>query len=197
MSDSENIRVAIRCRPFNGRERDLNCESIVDVLGDKQISVRAIDATTEAKNFTFDFAYGMSSSQEDIYKDLGQPIVNKALDGFNSTLFAYGQTGSGKTFTMMGSPEIPGVIPRINEELFQQISGLQTDQNKFQVSVSYLEIYNEMVKDLLNPSDRALDIRENPKQGIYVDQLAVMVVHTHEDVLRLIEQGNTVRKVGD
>jgi len=149
------------------------------------------------KKFTFDFAFGMDSLQETVYEKLGAPVIVQALEGFNSTIFAYGQTGSGKTHSMMGSPNDRGIIPRLNEQLFGQLeSKLASNANaKFLVTVSYLEIYNEVIKDLLNPSDKQLKIREHPQMGIYVQSLAELVVSSGAQLSTLIEQGNSVRQV--
>lgn len=158
---------------------------------------------TEGKSFTFDNCYDMDSVQEQVYADLGAPIVMRALDGYNGTLFAYGQTGSGKTWSMMGASQDPvnkGVIPRLSEDLFIKIDEKMSKQSegmntKFLLTVTFLEIYNEIVKDLLNPSTKQLKIRESPDLGIYVEDLCELVVHNYADVMRLIDQGNTVRKV--
>ena len=161
----------------------------------------------EEKHFTFDFCYFTDSTQTQVYEDLGIPLVTQALDGFNGTIFAYGQTGSGKTFTMMGSPEMPGIIPQLNSGIYdfvdkklaqiaqEQAKSEEKAETKVMISVSFLEIYNEVVKDLLNPSDKQLKIRENPELGIYVEDLCELIVKTPEDIMRLIEQGNTVRRV--
>jgi hypothetical protein len=115
------------------------------------------------------------------------------------TIFAYGQTGSGKTFSMMGgdshADENRGIVPRLNEEMFQVIHDTATETTKYLVTVSYLEIYNEMIRDLLNPSDKALKVREHPNLGHYVEGLCELIVAKTDDVLKLLEQGNTVRRV--
>lgn len=174
----------------------MQCASVVQVEGSNVVRLRnPQQPNADPRMYTFDFAYDDQSTQDGVYADLGQPIVSKAVDGFNSTMFAYGQTGSGKTFTMMGSKDTPGIIPRLIVDVFRQVQELQSDERQFQVFVSYLEIYKEVVKDLLNPSDRKLAIRESPKLGIYVDQLAILLASTEDDVMRLIEEGNAVRKV--
>ncbi|CAM9564836.1 unnamed protein product, partial [Phaeothamnion confervicola] len=152
----------------------------------------------DKKSFTYDFAFDWNSTQDGVYDKLGRPIVEKAMSGYNATIFAYGQTGSGKTHTMMGflKPGEMGIIPALNAHLFGEIVKLTTPESKFLVTASYLEIYNEVIHDLLNPvKDRNLKIREHPELGIYVEGLCELVVKSQEDVLTLIEQGAAVRKV--
>lgn len=204
------MKVAVRCRPMSKKEQMRGCSNIVIVPpGGKTIQIKGgvkISGTnmlTEGKSFTFDNCYDMDSVQEQVYADLGAPIVMRALDGYNGTLFAYGQTGSGKTWSMMGASQDPvnkGVIPRLSEDLFIKIDEKMSKQSegmntKFLLTVTFLEIYNEIVKDLLNPSTKQLKIRESPDLGIYVEDLCELVVHNYADVMRLIDQGNTVRKV--
>ncbi|KUF86480.1 cAMP-dependent protein kinase catalytic subunit [Phytophthora nicotianae] len=159
--------------------------------------------TSEKKQYTFDFAYYTESTQAQVYGDIAKPLVDQALQGYNGTIFAYGQTGSGKTHTMMGSGDDHGIVPLMNGDLFTRINASDAENAnsddegavKYLVTVSFLEIYNEVIKDLLNPSDKVLKIREHPDMGIYVEQLAELVVRDPADVTRLLEQGNKVRQV--
>jgi hypothetical protein len=181
-----NVKVAVRCRPMSSKETARGCGNIITINHNK-VHIKAVDTQHEDKDFTFDHCYGSDSLQTTVYTDLGRPIVLQALDGFNGTIFAYGQTGSGKSFSMMGDAETKGIIPQLNEDLFEKLalkleqmeeSALQQDINsktKFMVTVSFLEVYNEDIKDLLNPSDKKLNIRENPKMGIYVEDLCELV----------------------
>ncbi|CAM9335866.1 unnamed protein product [Ascophyllum nodosum] len=198
-NESSNVRVAVRCRPLSSKEVAQGCQTIITVENN-QISIASPDeggsGKREPKSFTYDFSYDWNSTQEGVHLDLGAPIVTKALQGYNATIFAYGQTGSGKTHTMMGGSKPDGIIPRLNTQLFEEIQGLTTETTKCLVTVSYLEIYNEVVHDLLNPKkDVSLKIREHPDLGIYVDGLCELVVKSEADVLTLIEQGGAVRKV--
>lgn len=166
------------------------------------------------QKFTFDHSYDMDVEQQRLYLDIGAPMVTSALGGFNGTIFAYGQTGSGKTYTMMGEENDLGIIPLMNKSLFENIEkatiasggtvegmeGGETSEAdvchvKFMVTVSYLEIYNEVIKDLLHPSDKVLKIREHPEIGIYVEDLVELVVTSSEQVSELLLQGNKVRAV--
>lgn len=166
------------------RETERGCTTIVDING-KSITIHGTEARQEEKSFTFDYVYDQNSTQQGVYADLGRPIVTQALDGFNGTIFAYGQTGSGKTHSMMGNEENRGIIPQLNDELWVKIAekfnnldqNSKNDRSKTQylVTVSFLEVYNEEVKDLLNPSDKKLNIRESPTLGIFVEGLAELV----------------------
>jgi len=194
---------------MSSKETARGCQSIILISGTK-ITINGVDAQHESKDFTFDFCYGPDSEQNTVYLDLGQPMLQQALDGFNATVFAYGQTGSGKSFSMMGTdsdPNLKGIIPQLNDDLFVKVKEKLTimqekaekensnAKTKFMVSASFLEVYNEEIKDLLNPSDRKLKIHEHPKQGIYVEDLCELVVRDSKDLLKLIYQGNAVRRV--
>jgi hypothetical protein len=198
----QNVKVAVRVRPLSQKEINRGCKEVVSCSG-KQINV-AGETKDDTKNFTFDFCYDASSTQIQVFDDIAKPVLMKALDGFNGTVFAYGQTGSGKTHSMMGAPGLPGIIPLLNGEIFRRVDERVVKMTNeapdgteinVRISVSFLEIYNEIVKDLLNPSDKALQIREDPGKGIYVQNLCELIVQSEDDVLRLIEQGNQVRRV--
>ncbi|CEG42212.1 kinesin-like protein [Plasmopara halstedii] len=215
MSTDVNVKVALRCRPMSSRETQMGAREIVQVVdgttviisptADKNLSpaVEATDTALGKKQYTFDNAYYTESTQAQVYEDIAKPLVDQALLGYNGTIFAYGQTGSGKTHTMMGSGNDHGIIPLMNNDLFARISAsaaesVHTEEQgglKYLVTVSFLEIYNEVIKDLLNPSDKVLKIREHPDMGIYVEHLAELVVRDPADVTRLLEQGNKVRQV--
>jgi len=148
-------------------------------------------------NFAFDHAYWSHDpgdrhfvAQDRVFTDLGQDVVKNAFDGYNVCVFAYGQTGSGKTYTMMGSEHDRGLIPRICESMFLKMA----EGTTYKVEVSYLEIYNERVKDLLTKnSSHNLKVREHPSQGPYVQDLSRHLVMEYKDIMRLMEQGNDLR----
>lgn len=199
-----NVKVALRCRPMSSKEKARNCTTIVKVPSETTVIMTHVESNEE-KKFTFDHCYFTESTQEHVYRDIGAPMVKQALDGYNSTMFAYGQTGSGKTYSMMGAlDEHRGIIPRLNEDLWNKVAETLLIKNnesnagestKIMITVSFLEIYNEVIKDLLNPSDKSLKIRESPSFGIYVEDLCDLIVRNYSDVMRLLEQGNTVRRV--
>ena len=156
------------------------------------------------KVFAFDKSYwsfnrGDShfAGQDNLFDDLGSPLLDNAFKGYNNCIFAYGQTGSGKSYSMMGYREEAGVIPRICQNMFERITELQKDKNlSYTVEVSYLEIYNERVRDLLNPSTKGnLKVREHPSTGPYVEDLAKLVVRSFPEIQHLMDEGNKARTV--
>lgn len=181
-----NVKVAVRCRPMSSKETIKQCGNIIRMPTKKSVSIQN-PADSSTKDFSFDHCYYIDSRQDDVYKDLGEPMVVKALEGFNGTLFAYGQTGSGKSFSMMGGDDeaTRGIIPRLNGDLWRKINlkleslhlrdETENTETKIMVTVSFLEIYNEILKDLLNPSDKQLKIRESPETGIYVQDLCEVI----------------------
>ncbi|RYH09550.1 hypothetical protein EON65_40065 [archaeon] len=186
MDSNINVKVAVRARPMSRKEIDRGSINVVSVQNNV-LTIKAADGTKEEKTFTFDYVYDGSVSQTQVYTDLGRPVVKQALEGFNGTIFAYGQTGSGKTFSMMGYDENKGIIPQLNDELWvllqERLASIQNNAQQaegkasvqFFVTVSFLEVYNEDIKDLLNPSDKKLKIHESPDLGIYVEGLAELV----------------------
>ncbi|XP_053099889.1 kinesin-like protein KIF13A isoform X7 [Hemicordylus capensis] len=135
--------------------------------------------------------------QEVVFKCLGEGILEKAFQGYNACIFAYGQTGSGKSFSMMGNTEQLGLIPRLCCALFQRITSEENDSHTFKVEVSYMEIYNEKVRDLLDPkgSRQSLKVREHKVLGPYVDGLSQLAVTSFEDIESLMSEGNKSRTV--
>uniref|UniRef100_A0A4W4E4Z2 Kinesin motor domain-containing protein n=1 Tax=Electrophorus electricus TaxID=8005 RepID=A0A4W4E4Z2_ELEEL len=169
---SETVKVVVRCRPVNKKEEAMSHEKIVEVdvkLG--QVSVRNPKAAgTLLKTFTFDAVYDMLSKQHELYDYSCKPLIDSVLLGFNGTIFAYGQTGTGKTYTMHGLPtdsEKQGVIPNSFQHIFTHISRSQNQQ--YLVRVSYLEIYQDEIRDLLCKDNcKKLELKENPELGTAV-----------------------------
>ncbi|XP_035634846.1 kinesin-like protein KIF16B isoform X7 [Oncorhynchus keta] len=207
-----SVRVAVRLRPMNRREKDLTAKNIIEIKGDKTTitNLRIPDGISgdsmreRKKTFTYDFSYDSADSksntfvsQEKVFKDLGSDVLKAAFQGYNACVFAYGQTGSGKSYTMMGNPGDAGLIPRICEGLFSRIAGMtRWDEASFRTEVSYLEIYNERVRDLLRRKSTEtynLRVREHPKDGPYVEDLSKHLVQNYHDVEELMEAGNINR----
>ena len=157
-----------------------------------------------SKTFAFDKSYWSFNKsdkhfadQHNLFDDLGKPLLDNAFQGYNNCIFAYGQTGSGKSYSMMGYGQEYGVIPRICKNMFERIEGMGTDKNlTCTVEVSYLEIYNERVRDLLNPATKGnLRVREHPSTGPYVEDLAKLAVRSFSDIENLMDEGNKARTV--
>lgn len=201
-TDSDNVRVVVRCRPMNEKEVASSCSLAVNVDESRGIiTVKNRNARTgePPKQFTYDRVFGIDSKQVDIYNDAARPIVNCVLEGYNGTIFAYGQTGTGKTFTMEGVrtvPELRGIIPNSFAHIFGHIAKMDGDI-RFLVRVSYLEIYNEDVRDLLGKDQQAkLEVKERPDVGVYVKDLSSYVMNNADDLDKTMTLGNKNRSVG-
>ena len=148
------------------------------------------------KVFTFDSVYDWNSEQGAIFAETAYPVCENVIQGYNGTIFAYGQTGTGKTFTITGVPdddENKGIMPRAFDNIMQQI-GSDT-KKQFLARVSYLEIYNEEIRDLLNKKSPKLDLRDKDT-GVYVKDLSTFVVKTPADMMKVFVEGNVNRHVG-
>ena len=154
------------------------------------------------KEFVFDKSFWSHDEadphyahQDDVYRSFGEEFLDHNFNGYHTCIFAYGQTGSGKSYTMMGGPDNPGLIPRTCEELFDRIRNEPTPNTTYHVQVSYFEVYNEHVRDLLVPRTVPpiyLKIRESPKDGVYVQGLVETEVKSYADVERLMKVGDMV-----
>lgn len=209
------MKVVVRVRPFNKREIERNAACIVQMKGEQTVLVPPPETDEKMKkgnkgifegNKTFKFdksywSFNKSDShfagQDNLFTDLGTPLLDNAFGGYNNCIFAYGQTGSGKSYSMMGYGEEAGVIPRICRDMFERIEKIQADPNlKATVEVSYLEIYNERVRDLLNPATKGnLRVREHPSTGPYVEDLAKLAVRSFAEIDNLMDEGNKARTV--
>ncbi|XP_046380211.1 kinesin-II 95 kDa subunit-like [Haliotis rufescens] len=197
----ECVKVVVRCRPMNEKETASGFSRVVNMdVNRGVIDLRSTKgSTTEPpKTFTFDSVYDWNSKQRDLYDETFHDLVESVLQGFNGTIFAYGQTGTGKTFTMQGvknDPEMRGVIPNSFEHIFQHISRSQNQQ--YLVRASYLEIYQEEVRDLLSKDQsKRLDLKERPDTGVYVKDLSSFVTKSVKEIEHVMNVGNQNRSVG-
>ncbi|XP_023288978.1 kinesin-like protein unc-104 isoform X15 [Orussus abietinus] len=203
-----SVKVAVRVRPFNNREISREAQCIIEMTGNTTsiINPKAPPGSKDAaKSFNYDYSYFSMdpcdtnySSQIMVYKDIGEEMLEHAFEGYNVCIFAYGQTGAGKSYTMMGKQEDgqEGIIPQICKDLFRKISINTNEQLKYSVEVSYMEIYCERVRDLLNPKNKGnLRVREHPLLGPYVEDLSKLAVMSYEDIHDLIDEGNKARTV--
>ncbi|XP_060082494.1 kinesin-like protein KIF3A [Ylistrum balloti] len=201
-ADTDNVQVCVRCRPLNGTEEKQGCVMCVNVDEVRGcVTVKNPTATQgePPKTFTFDTVFAPNCKQVDVYNKTARPIVDCVLEGYNGTIFAYGQTGTGKTFTMEGVrtvPELRGIIPNSFAHIFGHIAKAEGD-TRFLVRVSYLEIYNEEVRDLLGKDQhQKLEVKERPDVGVYVKDLSNFVVNNADDMDRIMTVGNKNRVVG-
>ncbi|EFC42316.1 kinesin-7 [Naegleria gruberi] len=235
-SSSDSIKVCVRVRPLNEKERLKNSQSVWRTTNNTTIYSVSSQVNSNNNNnsngnssnnnnnigsssggnlginsnmmipmvpsssdvsYTFDHVYDQNSTTDCIYNDMCKHIVTSSVRGYNGTIFAYGQTSSGKTFTMKGTREIHGIIPLSIKDVFTTIS--QTQSRRFQIRVSYLEIYNEVIKDLLDPENQNLKIREDfvNGKGVYVSGAKEEEVACMEDMLKLMEKGEHYRHFGN
>ncbi|XP_072540188.1 kinesin-like protein KIF1A isoform X12 [Salminus brasiliensis] len=201
-----SVKVAVRVRPFNSREMSKESKCIIQMSGNTTTILNP-KVPKETKSFNFDYSYWSHTSPEDInyasqqqvYRDIGEEMLLHAFEGYNVCIFAYGQTGAGKSYTMMGKQEKDqqGIIPLLCEDLFTKINDSNNDNSmSYSVEVSYMEIYCERVRDLLNPKNKGnLRVREHPLLGPYVEDLSKLAVTSYNDIQDLMDSGNKARTV--
>merc|ERR1719443_2524027 len=207
---AEAIRVAVRVRPFNQREKDLGSTVCVSMQG----TSTTVQAQPQPKTFTYDFSYWSFSendpnfaNQDAVFADIGTVILENALKGFNGCLFAYGQTGAGKSYSVMGFGDWAskdaslGIIPRACESIFEMRDGIQNKQQgeaeEVRVWVSYVEIYNEQVRDLLYPSNEVVEMKvcDHPEFGVYIPGLHESPCESPDDAQKVMDFGQKKRVI--
>ncbi|XP_029551324.1 kinesin-like protein KIF14 isoform X2 [Salmo trutta] len=201
--ENSAVTVAVRVRPFNTREKTEKASQVIFM--DNQETVVQHPDTKQRHAFTYDFSFCSVdksdpgfASQQTVYEKLAKPLLERAFEGFNTCLFAYGQTGSGKSYTMMGFGEEAGLTPRFCQDLFSRLSPVD-NQVTCHLGMSYFEVYNEKIHDLLvirdeqNHKRLPLRVREHPVDGPYVAELSTNVVSSYEDIQGWLELGNKQR----
>ncbi|XP_010314743.2 kinesin-like protein KIN-12B [Solanum lycopersicum] len=200
-SSDSGVKVIVRMRPPTKDEEE--GEVVVQKISNDSLSIAG-------HTFTFDSIADTQSTQVDIFQHVGAPVVENCLAGFNSSVFAYGQTGSGKTYTIWGPANAlleenltidqQGLAPRVFQRLFERIEEEQIKhadkQLMYQCRCSFLEIYNEQITDLLDPSQKNLQIREDVRTGVYVENLTEECVSSMKDVTKLLMKGVSNRRTG-
>ncbi|KAM9786131.1 kinesin-like protein KIF1B isoform 2-T2 [Neosynchiropus ocellatus] len=202
-----SVKVAVRVRPFNSRETSKESKCIIQMQGNTTTILNPKAPKEPAKTFSFDYSYWSHTTPEDptfasqnlVYNDIGKEMLAHAFEGYNVCIFAYGQTGAGKSYTMMGKQEEgqEGIIPMLCEDLFEKINESSNNEElSYSVEVSYMEIYCERVRDLLNPKNKGnLRVREHPLLGPYVEDLSKLAVTSYTDIADLMDAGNKARTV--
>jgi kinesin family protein 11 len=205
-----NIQVVVRCRPRNDHEKR---EGTVQCTSREVTLLTTTTTSHHNKTYIFDRVFGEESTQKEIYDEIVLPILSEVLTGYNCTIFAYGQTGTGKTYTMEGPPpndeqekesgnsvlsmvsEHAGMIPRALSQIFQM---LDTQGADYSIKVSFIELYNEELRDLLSEDDAnllstRLKIFESPSGGIVIQNLIELKVHNVDDLMKILRRGSTKR----
>jgi hypothetical protein len=211
-----SVKVAVRVRPFNTREKDNNSTCDIEMNGNQTIIK---DELGQPRTFTFDHSFwshdcyieqengylspdssGKYADQNLVFETLGKQILDNAWEGYHCCLFAYGQTGSGKSYSMVGYGANKGIVPISCEEIFKRISDNKEPSLHYEVEVSMLEIYNEKVQDLLVPiSNRppsGLKIRESKALGVFVADLTKYPVSSYEEISNKMDEGYQNRTIG-
>ncbi|KAL8273692.1 hypothetical protein Esti_002404 [Eimeria stiedai] len=213
-----SVKVAVRVRPFNDRENNMNAELCISMEGKTTTITNQDDAKNPTRTFAFDYSYwshdgfqvedsGYCSplstkyaDQQRVYEDVGKDVLNNSFEGYNACLFAYGQTGAGKSYSMVGYGANKGIIVRACEEIFQRIEQNTDPTVRAEVQVSMLEIYNEQVQDLLQPMEKrpkgGLKIRHTPQLGTFVQDLSKCPVDSYAAIQNKLDEGTANRTVG-
>ncbi|KMZ89194.1 kinesin [Plasmodium vivax Brazil I] len=195
-----NMNVVIRCRPMSASEKNEGAKNVIKILDNKMIVL--LDPSDNSDNvlrqnrsrekkYVFDYVFDETSSQEEVYKNSVKCLIDAVIGGYNSTVFAYGATGAGKTHTIIGHKNEPGIMNMILRDLFDRIK--MEVMNEYKVKCSFIEIYNENICDLLNPSDEYLDVREDPIKGVTVSNIFEVCTTSVEEIMELIHTGNKNR----
>lgn len=198
-----NVKVYCRFRPLNQRELSTTDNTLcVTFKNEKTCAVMGTNPVTgnnEPIDWTYDRTFDPNTSQKDVYDECVLPVIDSVLEGFNGTIMAYGQTSSGKTHTMLG-PDIDdevnkGIIPRMVGGIFNRIE-TAPEEIEFTVKVSMIEIYNEKIRDLLDPKKIDLKVHENKEKGVYVKDMTESYVGGEDEVFSLLKVGNDNRAIG-
>ena len=196
-STREAVKVAIRLRPFSKKEIKDGYKKIIRI-DQPNASCYITNPQNEDVQFTYDFAFPENATQEEIYETTSAQIVDGVLQGYNGTIFAYGQTGTGKTYTMDGESEKGspnrGIVPRAFEHIFDYMTA-NADSHKFSITVTYVELYNEQIRDLLAKNDpqQPLTIHEDPNKGFYIKGVTSRTVTSFEEIVAVQQEGKVHR----
>ncbi|CAK58191.1 unnamed protein product (macronuclear) [Paramecium tetraurelia] len=196
---AECVKVIVRMRPFNQREKENGSKPCVIVNEDANSVELRNSQDNEVKNFTYDYVFGAETPQLQIYQKTAFNLVESVADGYNGTIFAYGQTGCGKTFTMIGDPSneiMKGIIPRTFDQIISLINNNSDSNKKFLLRCSYIEIYNEEIHDLLSKDVKQKYELKEGQQGVFIKDLNIAVVRTTQEMDRYMQLGTQNRSVG-
>ena len=194
-SSSSSVKVCCRIRPMNKKEIGLKSAVCAEKVSDSTICINDGEKrTSDKRSFHFDHIFGPDSTQAEVFELCGKNIVLDVINGYNGTIFAYGQTGSGKTFTMEGpdveDEDIQGMIPRCIQAIFDAIDS--ADENStFSINVSYIEIYLEKIRDLLDPTRDNLKIKKH--ETVFIEGCTELYISSYDEVMEALNVGATNR----
>jgi len=193
-----NIMVAVRCRPLSTKESDISMQETIQILNrnivcviDPGTSEDVFKNKSREQQYAFDFAFDKNTTQSEVYENTTKFLLSGILEGFNATVFAYGATGAGKTYTMLGTGDNPGIMVRSLSDLFVIIDKAK-EQREFTIKLSYVEIYNESLRDLIEKGEN-LEMREDPIKGNQIVGLTEIEVTNVTEVFKLLLKGNKNR----
>ncbi|XP_050677004.1 kinesin-like protein KIF18A isoform X2 [Leptidea sinapis] len=208
---ASHIKVVVRVRPMCEKEKNQNNRTAVEVVdeqmlvfdpkeedrpffyhGVQQPNKNFLKRANKELKFVFDHVYSQDATNYDVFETTTKEMLSSLMEGYNCSVFAYGATGAGKTYTMIGSKEHPGITYLTMEHLFYSINSFEKDR-EFDIGVSYIEVYNENVYDLLKPSSTPLQLREDSKYGVTVAGLTLFNIKTARELLNMLEDGNKNR----
>ena len=192
-SKTERVKVSIRVRPFIEEENKIDDTTCVESIDEKN-NIITIRRDFDKKNFSYDKIFPMNAPQISIFDTTSKEVVNSVLKGYNGTIFAYGQTGSGKTYTMVGNfddNELKGIIPRSFDYIFNEIK--KDKEHKYNIKISFIQIYLETIQDLLEPLNKEIRIREDPEHGVYLEGVQWVQVYSTGDCAKVFKMGEKNR----
>ena len=195
-----NILVAVRCRPLSKKEKEISIKETVKVIDDKTLIIKdpygflnPNNVRGKEKKMNFDLVFSPIIGQEKIFDSTTKFLIDKVLNGFNATVFAYGVTGAGKTYTMLGNDENPGIMVWTFRDLYQKLN--EYKNREYIIKLWYVEIYNENIRDLLNNKNENLELREDPDEGIIINNITEIITNSMNEILNLLKKGNKNRTV--
>ena len=189
----ERVKVSIRIRPFNEDEKRRDSSTPIENVDTKTNSI-TIKKEYDKKNFSYDHIFPMTTDQLTIFETTSKEVIKSVLGGYNGTIFAYGQTGSGKTYTMVGNfdnPQTKGIVPRSFDYIFNEIK--KDKEHKYNIMISFIQIYLETIQDLLEPANKEIRIREDPEHGVYLEGVQWVKVSSTNECCQVFKSGEKNR----
>ena len=207
--NSNNILIAVRVRPLNISEKEDSDYKTIKITSNDSLTISIpTEYSLEQKNkinhiqikkekaakYHYDFVFGENSSQSKVYKTTTYNLLTKVLEGYNATIFAYGATGTGKTYTMVGDKTNLGIMIRAIKDLFALVEGMKSEEKNFNIKISYIEIYNEIIKDLLSVNNNSIvDLISDSNKGLILRNALIKQVSNEREAFNLIMRGNKNR----